>query len=154
MSAPKEADGGGSGEDDSIVLPGGLRIPLSELRFEFARGGGPGGQNVNKLNTRATLRFDVAGSPALRPDVRARLLTALKNRITGAGELLIHAGEHRTQPQNRAAALERFRELLTDALAVRKKRHATKPTRGSVERRIAARKRRSQIKKWRREGDD
>ena len=124
-------------------------IPGRELRVEFARGGGPGGQNVNKVASKVLLRFDVAGSPALPPEVRARLLEKLATRLTGSGELLIAASEHRDQPRNREAALARLRMLIEQALRVPKARRATKPTRGSVERRIAERKRRSAIKRLR-----
>jgi ribosome-associated protein len=118
-------------------------IPARELRLEFARGGGPGGQNVNKVASKVLLRFDVAGSGALPTEVRARLLEKLAPRLTGRGELLIAASEHRDQLRNREAAFARLRMLIEQALRVPKPRRATKPTRGSVERRIAERKRRS-----------
>jgi ribosome-associated protein len=141
---------GVSTDSEAIHLPQGVVIPLGELVFEFSRGGGPGGQNVNKVNSRVTLRFDVAGSECLAAAVRDRLMDGLKSRLTTEGELVMHAAEHREQARNRSAVIERFEALLTEILTPRKKRRPTKPTRGSKERRIKERKRRSQIKKWRR----
>ncbi len=135
--------------EEAIRLAQGVIVPLCALAFEFSRGGGPGGQNVNKVSSRVTLRFDVAGAACLTEAVRARLLAALRPRLTAAGELVLHAGEHRTQARNREAALERFTRLLCAALAPVKTRRPTRPTRASVERRIGARRRRAAVKKSR-----
>lgn len=137
-------------DDSDLRFPRGVVIPLDELRFETSRGGGPGGQNVNKVSTRVTLRFDVEGSPSLSDAARAVLREKLASRLTTAGELVLHASEHRDQPRNRAAAIARFTNLLTEALTPEKKRRETRPTRGSVERRIRERKRRSELKRQRR----
>ncbi|MBI4880692.1 MAG: aminoacyl-tRNA hydrolase [Planctomycetes bacterium] len=140
--------------EDVIRLPLGVIVPLCDLAFEFSRGGGPGGQNVNKVASRVTLRFDVAGAACLPEAARTRLLAVLRPRLTSAGELVLHASEHRTQARNRAAALERFARLLGAALAPAKKRRPTRPTRASIERRIGARRRRAAVKKWRRRPGD
>ncbi len=137
-------------DDTDLRFPQGVVIPVDELRFETSRGGGPGGQNVNKVSTRVTLRFDVAGSPSLSDRAREILRERFRSRLTNDGELVLHSSEHRDQPRNRAAAIGRFVALVTEALTPRKKRRPTRPTRGSVERRIQARKRRSELKRQRR----
>lgn len=133
-----------------LHLPGRIVIPFSELTIEVARGGGPGGQNVNKVSSKVRVRFSIADSPSLPPEVKERLLAKLASKLTTEGELLIAANEYRDQPQNRAAAIERLRRTLAEALFVPKARRATKPTRGSVERRIGERKHKSAIKRLRR----
>jgi ribosome-associated protein len=136
---------------DEALRPGaGVVIPLSELGFEFSRASGPGGQNVNKVNTRVTLRFDLATGGQMSEPVRRRLLEKLQSRLTRDGEILIHASEYRLQGRNKEAAIERLRGLLVEALLVRKKRRQTRPSRGAVERRIQASKRRGALKKTRR----
>jgi ribosome-associated protein len=133
-----------------LRLPMRVVIPLAELAIETARGGGPGGQNVNKVSSKVRVRFSVANSPSLTPEIRARLFEKLASKLTTEGELLVAANEYRDQPRNKAAAIERLRRTLEEALFEPKHRRATKPTRGSVERRIGERKRRSQVKRMRR----
>lgn len=125
----------------------GVVIPARALRFRFSRAGGPGGQNVNRRDTRVELVFDVAGSPSLGPRQRARLLEALAHRLDAEGRLRIVARSERSQAQNRARAVERLRALLADALAREPKpRVATRPTRGAEERRLAAKRARARRK--------
>jgi ribosome-associated protein len=120
-----------------------LCLPEDELSFTASRSSGPGGQNVNKLETRITLRFDVAGSPSLSAAQRRLLQDRLATRITRAGTLQVTAQRHRTQAANREAALNRFVELVREALrpelprvptrvpaAVRRRRLADKLARG------------------------
>ncbi len=130
-----------------------LEIPDGELDEQFVRAGGPGGQNVNKVATKVVLRFSVTKSTCLSQSQRDKLLAALATRINGEGELVIHASRHRDQSRNRSDARERLAELLCEALQPRRRRRATRPTRGSKERRLAAKKQRSQTKRLRR-GDD
>ena len=137
-------------ETDRFEFPRGVVVDAGELSFEASRVGGPGGQNVNKVSSRVTLRFDVANCPSFSDEVRELLLEKLGSRLTNDGVLVLHASEHRDQPRNREAAVGRFVNLLTEALTPTKKRRKTRPTRGSVERRIAAAKRRSALKKNRR----
>jgi len=125
-------------------------IDQRELAFTFSASPGPGGQNVNKLATKATLTFDVANSPSLTPDQRATLLHRLANRINAEGVLRVVAHTHRTQSANRAAAVARFVELLADALRPRKTRRPTRPTRASAQRRLEHKSRRGQVKRQRR----
>ena len=139
-------------------MPGPLRVrgvtlPESELTWRFSRSSGPGGQSVNTSDSRAELLFDLARSTALPPALRARALERLGGRLVD-GVLSVTASEHRSQLRNREAAEARLVELLTEATAppVRARR-PTRPTRGSVERRLDAKQRRSDVKRARRQPD-
>jgi ribosome-associated protein len=127
-----------------------ISIVEDELEERFIRASGPGGQNVNKLNTAVQLRFDVRHSPALRDDVRARLTRLAGRRLTNDGVLVITAQRHRTQERNRQDALDRLIELIRRAAVAPKPRRPTKPTKGSKERRLQGKKQRSTIKGLRR----
>jgi ribosome-associated protein len=129
-----------------IWINSSLSIPESEISFTFSRSSGPGGQNVNKLNTRATLRFDVAGSPSLSDEQRERILERLPTRISREGILRVVSQKHRTQKMNREAATGRFAELLRDALAQRAPRKKRGVPAGVKRRRLEDKRRRSLIK--------
>ena len=123
-----------------------LVIPAAELRWRFSRSSGPGGQSVNTTDSRVELVFDLAGSTALPPLLKARALRRLEGRLL-EGCLVIAASEQRSQWLNRLAAQRRLQELLQAALRPPPPpRRPTRPTRGSVERRLAAKKQRSAIK--------
>lgn len=127
-------------------LPAGLVIGNAELTERFSRSSGPGGQSVNTADSRVEVQFDVARSPALSPAQRRRALTALGPRLLD-GRLTVVASEHRTQHANRLAARDRLAKLLATALAPPPApRRPTKPTRGSQQRRLNAKKARSQTK--------
>lgn len=127
-----------------------VSIPLAELQFRFATSGGPGGQHANRRATKVRLLFDVAHSPALDEVARQRLMERLANRMDQHGVLQVDASETRSQVQNRAVALQRFEELLREALMEETERKPTKPTRAAKRRRLIEKKKRSQIKSERR----
>ncbi|MFQ5342290.1 MAG: alternative ribosome rescue aminoacyl-tRNA hydrolase ArfB [Anaerolineae bacterium] len=133
-----------------IQITNTLSIPLSELSFRFSRSSGPGGQHVNKSETRVELLFDVANSPSLTDVQRERVMRRLTSRIDGAGVLHVTSQATRSQKQNRDLAIARFTRLMRKALERPKKRRPTKPSRQAKERRLRAKKRRSEIKRYRR----
>jgi ribosome-associated protein len=126
-----------------------LKIPLNELEFQTARSGGPGGQNVNKLETKVILRFDVAHSPALSEAQRELLLSKLASRLSQEGVLLLSCQEHRSQLANREEVIQRFVSLLQSALKPKRRRIATRPTLASKEERLEHKKQRQQLKSQR-----
>jgi len=126
-----------------------LTIPLSELRFRFARSSGPGGQHVNRSATRVELLFDVAGSPSLTEAQRERALKALASYIDSDGVLHLISQTFRSQFRNREEAVERFQTLMRRAMKVPKRRRPTRPSRAARERRLASKRRRSEIKRQR-----
>lgn len=117
-----------------------MKIPASEYTIEFARSGGPGGQNVNKVSSKAQLRWNVGTSTVLSDEQKARVRVVLKNRLTNEDEILVMAEDERSQAQNREQVIERLQELITQALHVPKKRRPTKPTRSSKEKRLQSKK--------------
>ncbi len=132
-----------------IEINDNVRIDESELSFRASRSSGPGGQNVNKLNTRMTLLFDVAGSANLSEDQKRRVRSALSTRIDKQGVLRVVSQRFRSQEGNRQAAIERFVQLVGEALAPQVVRKKTKVPRASRERRLAEKKHRSRIKQQR-----
>jgi ribosome-associated protein len=128
-----------------LVVNRSCRIPIGELHWRFSRSGGPGGQHANTADTRVEVVFDIAGSPSLGPIQRARLLEKL------GPELRVVASDERSQARNRALALDRLRDRLAAGLHVERPRRPTKPTRASQERRLQAKRRRSETKRLRRE---
>lgn len=126
-----------------------LQIPLREFQFTFARSSGPGGQNVNKVSSKATLRWAVLRSPSLPAPVRQRLLEKIGSRLTGEGELLITSQRFRDAGRNVADCLEKLRILVAGAAVPARPRKPTRPTRGAVRRRLEAKRQRAQTKKHR-----
>jgi len=124
-----------------------LTIPAAELAWRFSRASGPGGQGVNTTDSRVELSWDLAGSPMLSPAMRERALGRLEGRLVN-GVLTVTASEHRSQLRNREAAAARLGGIVAAAVAPPPRvRRATRPTKGSVERRIADKKRRSETKR-------
>lgn len=126
-----------------------VAIPESELTERFLRADGPGGQHVNRTESAVELRFDVAQSPSLPDALRERLLARRDRRLTAEGVLVIQGRRFRDQGRNRDDVRERLAEIIRDQLVPPKKRVATKPTRGSKERRLAGKQQRSKIKQGR-----
>ncbi len=127
-----------------------MTIPEEEFDWSYARSGGPGGQNVNKVASKAVLHWDVAHNVTVPAEVRARLCALQRRRVTTEGVLVLTSQRFRDQEKNRADCLEKLRELLIEAAHVPKARRATKPSRGSKERRLQAKQRRSVTKAGRR----
>lgn len=125
----------------------GLVIPLAEIEFRRSRSSGPGGQNVNKVETQVEARWDIAASAVLSDAQRARLLHALASRLVADSVLVVKSRTERSQEANRRAALARLTALVGAALRPRKRRHATKPTLGSREERLRKKKARSRTKR-------
>lgn len=137
-------------------IPAGLVVPAGELTEQFSRASGPGGQGVNTTDSRVQLSLDLATTTSLTERQRERALARLSSRLVGT-TLTVDASEHRAQRRNRSAARERMAALLREALAPPPpSRRATKPTRGSQRRRLAAKSRRGEIKRARSRpsGDD
>ena len=133
-----------------LVVTPRLKIPLSEFEFTFARSSGPGGQNVNKVNTKATLRWPITRSPSLPETVRQRFLAKYGNRVTGDGDLVLQSQRFRDAGRNVADCLEKLRAMLAEVAVAPKKRKPTKPTRASVRRRLEDKRKRSEKKQSRR----
>jgi ribosome-associated protein len=129
-----------------------ITIPDTEFDWTYARSGGPGGQNVNKVSSKAVLRWDLRSSTSLPPHVKERLIVLNRRRVTTEGEVILTSQRYRDQDRNRQDCLEKLAELIRDAATLPKARRATRPTRGSKLRRLAAKKHRSTLKASRRPG--
>ena len=134
----------------NLVVNSRLRVPLEEFSFTFARSSGPGGQNVNKVNSKALLRWPVAASPSLPAGVRERFLKSYASRITTEGELVMMSQRYRDQGRNVDDCLEKLREMLAAVAAAPVRRKRTKPSRASIERRLEAKRHKSSRKQSRR----
>jgi ribosome-associated protein len=130
----------------NVELAPGVSAPSSALRFQFSRSGGPGGQNVNKLNTKAELWLSVDAIVGLTHRARQRLVALAGKRLTQSGEIHLASESERTQEGNRSSVLQRLRELIVSAAHEPKPRRKTKPTRASKRRRLESKRSRSQIK--------
>jgi len=132
-----------------IVLSHSLKIPIAELQFKTSRSGGPGGQNVNKLETRVEAVLDITNSQSIPDEIRHRLLNTLGSQLDSSGILHVVAQDTRSQWKNKQLAIERITDILKTALMVRRKRVATKPTHTAREVRIRTKKARGQTKRMR-----
>ncbi len=127
-----------------------LRISETEFQWTFVRSGGPGGQNVNKVASKAVLRWHVDGSPSLPEEIKARLRTQQKNRISSQGDLIISSQRFRDQERNKDDCLQKFRTMLLQAAFRPRLRKPSRPTRASKQARLEGKRRRSQTKNARR----
>jgi len=131
-----------------------VRIPAAEISLSYAASGGPGGQNVNKVASKAVLRWSPVESSALSDADRAYVLSRLRARLTSDGELILSSDRNRDQPRNVEDVLDRLKDVLRAALHREAPRKKSRPTRGSKERRLTSKKLRSDVKKGRRSGGD
>jgi ribosome-associated protein len=130
-----------------ITITGTISIDEDELAESFVLASGPGGQNVNKVSSAVQLRFDVAHSPSLPENIRARLIALSGNRLTKDGVLVVVARAHRTQERNRADARAKLAELIARAATPPKPRKATRPTAASKRRRLESKIARGRLKR-------
>lgn len=129
------------------IINEGLLVP--ELEFKLSRSSGPGGQHVNKTNTKVSLIFNVGNSTVLDDEKKAILNTILSNKLDNQGNLIIHAQEKRSQIQNKGIAIRKFHDLIRKAFEKKKIRKASKPSKSAIEKRISDKKALSQKKKER-----
>ncbi len=126
-----------------------IRIPDDEFVFQFARSGGPGGQNVNKVSSKAMLRWDIERSPNLPDDIRERFRTRFRRRITREGELVISSQRYRDRGRNIKDCRDKLRSMLEEVATPPKRRKPTKPTRAAKEKRLVEKKKRAEKKRRR-----
>jgi ribosome-associated protein len=139
----------GTVDENDLQINKQLSIPQDELTFRFSRSSGPGGQHVQKSSTRVELLFDVANSPSLDDEQRARILKRLSRYTDSSGILHLVSQSERSQLRNREEVVARFQDLLRQALKRRKRRKPTRPTAASKEKRLRAKRKRSETKEKR-----
>lgn len=132
-----------------LVINSQIVIPSAELVTSFARSSGPGGQNVNKVNSKAILHWNLRSSVALPPEVKLRFETCFPTRLSQAGDVVISSEKHRDQGRNLADCYEKLRQLVQAAVVVPRQRRKSRPTYGSIQDRLANKRHKSQIKKQR-----
>ncbi len=133
-----------------LVINSQISIPLREIKFKFSRSSGPGGQNVNKLNTKVQLRWNLEKSAQLPDDVRQRMIARYKRRMTGNGELVISSQRFRDQGQNVADCLNKLKEMVLSVATPPKKRKPRSVSKAAKMRRLTNKRRRSETKRLRR----
>lgn len=141
-------------KEGSLTVTESVSIPRAELEYRATRAGGAGGQHVNTSSTRIELLWNLASTQALDDEARERVAAKLASRLDGEGKLRVVSSARRSQAQNRESAEERLAELVRGALAVPRRRKATRPTRASKEARLDAKKKRSETKRRRRSGPE
>lgn len=149
-SSPPPAPPAPQAVQEGVELIPGVRVAESAMRFQYARSSGPGGQNVNKVNTKAELWVVLTAITGLTPAAMQRLRRLAGRRVTSAGEIHIAADVERTQERNRGAVLDRLRQMLEEAKREPKVRRKTKPSKAARQRRLESKRRRSDVKSGRR----
>jgi len=137
-----------------MIINNKIQIPENELEFKISRSSGPGGQNVNKLNTKVAVNFDIENSGALNTEQKEIILRKLGYRLTKDKKLIVVSQQFRTQRANRDYAVEKLEGLIENALKKAKTRRSTRPTRSAVEKRLKSKKMKSLLKRQRREITD
>jgi ribosome-associated protein len=137
-----------------LVITSRIQIPLEEFEFTYARSSGPGGQNVNKVNSKAILRWPVTSTPSLPADVRTRLLAKIGNQVTNDGDWVLQSDRYRDQPRNREDCLEKVQAIVRSVATPPKKRRPTKPGRAAKQRRLKSKQAHSEKKQQRRFKND
>lgn len=137
-------------DETHLVVSRSVAIPLTEFDVEYVRSGGPGGQNVNKVSSKARIRWPVVSSPSLPDEIKERFLARYKSRLTNEGELILVGQKYRDQKQNYDDCLNRLAEMVREVLVPPRPRKPTKPSRASQRRRVEAKKQRSDTKRLRR----
>ncbi len=132
-----------------LVVNQRISVPLTEFEFSFSRSSGPGGQNVNKVNTKVTLHWSITSSPSVPEDVRARFVAKFRRRINNKGQLVVISQRFRDQGRNVGDCLAKLREMLGSVATAPKARKATRPSRASRERRLQAKQRTGEKKRGR-----
>jgi ribosome-associated protein len=138
------------GESETLVVSHRIRIPCREFEWSTARSSGPGGQNVNKVNSKVILRWNITATESLPDDVRERFITAYRRRMTLEGDLILRSERFRDQPKNATDCLEKLKELLASVATAPKPRRPVKPTLASKRRRVEAKRERTEVKNRRR----
>ena len=135
--------------DEFIMINTRVRIPISELQFQFARASGPGGQHVNRTESAVELSFDLANSASITPEDRTRALGKLGNYVDSVGTMHVVSQSERSQLRNRELVIARFAELLQQALVIPKKRRPTKPSKAAKAKRMDGKRKAGTIKRGR-----
>jgi ribosome-associated protein len=136
-----------------VVAVANVRVPLREILFRFVRSSGPGGQNVNRVASKAMMRWNVRTSPSIAEDVRARFVARFASRITARGDLLLACDRHRERERNREDCLERLSRMLASVAAPHRPRRKTRTPRSAAERRLHDKRMRAETKRHRRAVD-
>lgn len=134
---------------NTLVVNRRVQVDLRELKFTFVRSSGPGGQNVNKVNTKAVMRWPVASTPSLPEDVRERFMSAYRRRLNEQGELVVSSQRYRDQHRNVNDCLDKLRVMITRVARPPRARKKTRPTAGAVARRLESKQKQSQKKESR-----
>lgn len=135
--------------DRPLVVNDSIRVPAAELSLSFVRSSGPGGQNVNKVNSKAVLKWNVATTSSLSDGVKSRFFKRYGRRINQAGEVVLSSDRFRNQPRNVSDCYEKLRQLIQSVLTAPRKRIKTRPSKSSVERRLTSKRHRSERKQSR-----